>query len=280
MKTVYMCFSTDIIHSGHINIINKASQLGSVVAGVLCDRCVAIYEKYPLLPEQERVIEVLKEWGGELVERPCTSNATLSTISQSLQSRVGMPETRRLWFQYKFRSREITRVMEVHDRLSALLVERTRGGQPRGVRAAGGPGAGPRARLPDGGLHGPRLVHRAGHCSAKAGSAGVVPGRGRGGADAPGSHGGHRGEGTGQPASCGAEQRGPRVRGGNAHGGGQGGSVRHRPGLRVSQGFSVDSPEELAKALEMAKKARQLTFLEVKCALGARDDLGRPTTTP
>lgn len=55
MKTVYMCFSTDIIHSGHINVIQKAARLGRVVAGVLCDRCVAIYEKYPLLPEQERV---------------------------------------------------------------------------------------------------------------------------------------------------------------------------------------------------------------------------------
>lgn len=180
MKTVYMCFSTDIIHSGHINIINKASQLGSIIAGVLCDRCVALYEKYPLLPEQERVkilenitgidrvvvqndiyydevirelrpdyvvhgdnwrtgylkpvrervIEVLKEWGGELVEFPYTNSATLSTISQSLQSRVGMPETRRQWLQYKLKSGEITRVMEAHDGLSALLVERTRVGQP------------------------------------------------------------------------------------------------------------------------------------------------------
>ncbi len=33
--------------------------------------------------------------------------------------------------------------------------------------------------------------------------------------------------------------------------------------------------EELAKA----KQAKQLTFIEVKCAMGARDDLGRPTTT-
>lgn len=180
MKTVYMCFSTDIIHSGHINIIQKAAQLGRVIAGVLCDRCVAIYEKYPLLPEQERVkilenitgidrvviqndiyydevirelrpdyvvhgdnwctgyqkpvrervIEVLKEWGGKLVEFPYTNNATLSTISQSLESRMGMPETRRQWLQYKLKSGEITRVMEAHDGLSALLVERTKAGRP------------------------------------------------------------------------------------------------------------------------------------------------------
>lgn len=180
MKTVYMCFSTDIIHSGHINIINKAAQLGNVIAGVLCDRCVAVYEKYPLLPAEERirilesisgigrvviqndiyydeiirelkpdyvvhgdnwctgyqkpvrerVIEVLKEWGGELVEFPYTSNETLSTISQSLESRVGMPETRRQWLQYKLKSGEIMRVMEAHDGLSALLVERTKVGEP------------------------------------------------------------------------------------------------------------------------------------------------------
>ena len=43
---------------------------------------------------------------------------------------------------------------------------------------------------------------------------------------------------------------------------------------------SVDSPEGLDRALETAKAAHQLSFIEVKCALGARDDLGRPTTTP
>ena len=44
--------------------------------------------------------------------------------------------------------------------------------------------------------------------------------------------------------------------------------------------FSVDCPEELNQALEAAKEGGQLTFLEVKCALGAREDLGRPATTP
>lgn len=44
--------------------------------------------------------------------------------------------------------------------------------------------------------------------------------------------------------------------------------------------FCVDGPEELSKALEAAKEGKQLTLIEVKCALGARDDLGRPTTTP
>lgn len=42
---------------------------------------------------------------------------------------------------------------------------------------------------------------------------------------------------------------------------------------------SVNSFRELDKELNEAKAANHLTFIEVKCALGARDDLGRPTTT-
>lgn len=42
---------------------------------------------------------------------------------------------------------------------------------------------------------------------------------------------------------------------------------------------SVDSFEALDKALTAAKARRALSLIEVKCAIGARDDLGRPTTT-
>ncbi|MCR5397925.1 MAG: phosphonopyruvate decarboxylase, partial [Lachnospiraceae bacterium] len=41
----------------------------------------------------------------------------------------------------------------------------------------------------------------------------------------------------------------------------------------------VDGYDELDKALESAKNSDQLSFIEVKCAIGAREDLGRPTTT-
>lgn len=41
---------------------------------------------------------------------------------------------------------------------------------------------------------------------------------------------------------------------------------------------AVERPEELIFELEQAKNRRQLSFIEVKCALGARKDLGRPTT--
>ena len=43
---------------------------------------------------------------------------------------------------------------------------------------------------------------------------------------------------------------------------------------------SVETFEELEAVLAMAKKQQTLCFLEVKCAIGARADLGRPTITP
>ncbi|MBO4845836.1 MAG: phosphonopyruvate decarboxylase [Lachnospiraceae bacterium] len=42
---------------------------------------------------------------------------------------------------------------------------------------------------------------------------------------------------------------------------------------------SVDSFEALDKELEAAKNRNELSLIEVKCSIGARDDLGRPTTT-
>lgn len=41
----------------------------------------------------------------------------------------------------------------------------------------------------------------------------------------------------------------------------------------------VDTYEELDKQMSIAKATKGLTFIEVRCSLGARADLGRPTTT-
>ncbi len=43
--------------------------------------------------------------------------------------------------------------------------------------------------------------------------------------------------------------------------------------------ISVDNFESLDAQLKKAKKAEELTFIEAKCSIGAREDLGRPTTT-
>lgn len=41
----------------------------------------------------------------------------------------------------------------------------------------------------------------------------------------------------------------------------------------------VDNFEDLDKELQSAKNRNELSLIEVKCSIGARDDLGRPTTT-
>lgn len=55
-RTVYMCFSTDIIHGGHIAIIKKAQKLGRLIIGVLSDEAVASYKRLPLVPASERKV--------------------------------------------------------------------------------------------------------------------------------------------------------------------------------------------------------------------------------
>ncbi len=53
-RIVYMCFATDILHSGHIAMIKKAQKLGKLIIGVLSDEAVAGYKRFPLLPFSER----------------------------------------------------------------------------------------------------------------------------------------------------------------------------------------------------------------------------------
>lgn len=175
MKKVYLCMSTDIIQTGHINIIEKAAELGEVTVGVLCDECVAMYEKYPILPLEERiriirnikgvvhvvvqddiyydknlrelkpdivihgdnwksgyqkdvrerVIEVLSEWGGELVEIPYYKSPSLSLFERAMMECRGLPEVRRQILRRQIASGEIVKVMVAYDGLSALLVEKT-----------------------------------------------------------------------------------------------------------------------------------------------------------
>ena len=55
MKTVYTCFCTDVIHDGHLNIINQAKKYGRVVVGALCDRELIRFNKFPTTTLEERI---------------------------------------------------------------------------------------------------------------------------------------------------------------------------------------------------------------------------------
>ena len=55
MKTVYTCFCTDVIHEGHLNIINEAKKYGEVIVGALSDEASIKYNKFPTVSLEERV---------------------------------------------------------------------------------------------------------------------------------------------------------------------------------------------------------------------------------
>jgi phosphoenolpyruvate phosphomutase len=55
MKTVYACFCTDVIHEGHLNIINEAKKYGDVIIGVLSDEAVIRYNRFFTISLEERI---------------------------------------------------------------------------------------------------------------------------------------------------------------------------------------------------------------------------------
>lgn len=183
MKQVYICFSTDILHNGHLSILKKAAALGDVTVGLLTDEVVATYKHYPLIPLEERiqmfeslkgvkrvvvqhsldytdilhelrpdvvvhgddwltgyqagirqkVINTLREWGGELVEYPYTYTPTEETLS-SLDSLLSLPESRRSRLKKLLRYKPCLSVLEAHNGLTGLIVEKTRVETPQGTR--------------------------------------------------------------------------------------------------------------------------------------------------
>jgi phosphoenolpyruvate mutase len=58
MKRVYVGLSADVIHAGHINVLNKASELGEVTVGLLTDKAIASYKRVPLIPYEQRFMVV------------------------------------------------------------------------------------------------------------------------------------------------------------------------------------------------------------------------------
>lgn len=58
-KTVYVGMSADIIHHGHIRIIDTARKYGKVIIGLLTDQAIASYKRVPILnfKQRKQVIE-------------------------------------------------------------------------------------------------------------------------------------------------------------------------------------------------------------------------------
>ncbi len=176
MKKVYVGMGTDLIHHGHINIIEIARELGEVTVGLLSDKAVSKYSRPPFLNYDERkkilenlkgikevipqkkldyeenlrslkpdyvvhgndwkigpqkhirekVINTLKEWNGELVEPEYTAGISSTGLREALKEVGTTPDIRRRMLRRLLDSKDIVRVLEAHNGISALIVEETK----------------------------------------------------------------------------------------------------------------------------------------------------------
>ena len=62
-KTVYVAMSIDLVHPGHLNIINEASKYGTVIVGLLTDQAIAAYKRVPIMEYKDRfkVVSAIKK---------------------------------------------------------------------------------------------------------------------------------------------------------------------------------------------------------------------------
>lgn len=175
-KTVYMCFSTDVIHGGHTEIIKKASALGELTIGVLTDEVVASYRRFPVLRYEERVkviesikgvsrvipqktlsyadnlrmlkpdyvvhgddwvtgiqkpirdevVEVLKEYGGQLIEFPYSSNPEYQKLELMQREQLSIPDVRRGRLKRLLEIKPIVNAIEAHNGITGLIAEKTK----------------------------------------------------------------------------------------------------------------------------------------------------------
>ncbi len=74
---------------------------------------------------RQQVIEQLKEWGGKLIEIPYTQGVSISTMDDMLREHGITPEMRCQRLRHLLAHKDIVRVMEAHDGLTGLIVDKT-----------------------------------------------------------------------------------------------------------------------------------------------------------
>jgi phosphoenolpyruvate phosphomutase / 2-hydroxyethylphosphonate cytidylyltransferase len=62
-KTIYLGLSADVLHHGHVNIINKASKYGKLIIGLMTDKAIIEKKKIPILTWHQRY-NILKNFNG------------------------------------------------------------------------------------------------------------------------------------------------------------------------------------------------------------------------
>ncbi len=175
MKKVYVAMSADLIHPGHLNIINVARQYGEVIIGLLTDRAIAGYKRLPFLTYEQRkvivenikgvsrvvpqttldyvpnlreirpdyvvhgddwrtgvqketrqrVIDALREWGGELIEPGYTPDISSTQLNEAMKEIGTTPGIRLQRLRRLLESKDLVTILEAHSGLTGLIVENT-----------------------------------------------------------------------------------------------------------------------------------------------------------
>ncbi|MFH1641366.1 MAG: phosphoenolpyruvate mutase [Nanoarchaeota archaeon] len=175
MKKVYVGMSADLIHPGHLNIIDIAKEYGEVIIGLLTDTAIAGYKRLPFLSYDQRklivehitgvsrvipqetldyvpnlkklkpdyvvhgddwktgiqkeirqkVIDTLKEWGGELIEPKYTHGISSTTLNEKVREIGTTPDIRMKRLKRLLKAKPIVRILEAHNGLTGLIVENT-----------------------------------------------------------------------------------------------------------------------------------------------------------
>tara|TARA_B100000900_G_scaffold390195_1_gene383701 strand:- start:2170 stop:3468 length:1299 start_codon:yes stop_codon:yes gene_type:complete len=86
MKKVYVGMSADLLHTGHINILKKASELGEVIVGLLTDRAIASYKRLPYMTFDQRkdVISNIKFVSKVIPQESLDYSANLNLIKPEI----------------------------------------------------------------------------------------------------------------------------------------------------------------------------------------------------
>ncbi len=74
---------------------------------------------------RDEVMEILKQWGGELIEIPYTRNEAVKRIDTKMREKLSMPEFRRKRLKQLLQLRPIVKALEVHSGITALIAEKT-----------------------------------------------------------------------------------------------------------------------------------------------------------
>lgn len=173
MTTVYIGMTVDILHHGHINIIEQARKYGDVIVGLLSDSAVADHKRLPyltfdyrkqivenikgvtkvveqnewdyapnilkykpdimvhgddwlagpLMPYREKARAALGEYGGHLIEVPYTQGVSSNEMQLQEKALGTTSDIRRRTLKRLLAAKPISRFIEAHNPISALIAE-------------------------------------------------------------------------------------------------------------------------------------------------------------